>query len=166
MAAQAREKKPPDGEGFPWEITGAELAHSLLGEAEKSQHDRYKLVADVLDVLGNPKRVYAQLYEVVQISGYSSWNWTPMMWKLRLMLELEDCTDARSQKRWEFDPAGDFVYEFLRLQADHNWETTRKGIKGFGMIGSLNGVLLFPEALRYFISKIDKETLRAGPVAA
>jgi hypothetical protein len=104
------------------------------------------LIADIQNVLAKPNRRFAHLFEVTKILGYSAWNWTPMMWKLRMVVELEDCRDARSANRWSFKLADDFVYEFLRLQADHNWETTRQGIRGFGIIGGLNGVLLWPEA--------------------
>lgn len=125
------------------------------GETEQVQS--YKLVADVLDAVKNAGRKYAQLFEVCEVFGFSGWNWPPVLWKLRLLYECDECTDARNQRRWEFDPADSFVYEFLRLQADHNWERTRKGRRDFGMVGKFNGVLLWPEALRYFIGKMDLE---------
>ena len=70
------------------------------------------------------------------------------------VVELEDCRDARSANRWSFELADDFVYEFLRLQADHNWESTRQGVRGFGMIGGLNGVLLLARGFQLLPQRI------------
>ncbi|MGD0009739.1 MAG: hypothetical protein ABSE93_14485 [Terriglobia bacterium] len=154
---KAVKKSPPDGQGFPWQLDGAEILRSCLSGSEPEQVQSYKLVADILDAVKNASRKYAQLFEVCEIFGFSGWNWTPMLWKLRLLYECDDCTDARDQGRWKFDPVDSFVYEFLRLQADHNWERTRQGRRDFGMVGKFNGVLLWPEALRYFIGKMDLE---------
>ena len=71
-----------------------------------------------------------------------------------MVVELEDCRDARSANRWSFELADDFVYEFLRLQADHNWESTRQGVRGFGMIGGLNGVLLLARGFQLLPQRI------------
>jgi hypothetical protein len=157
MRNKVAEMPPPEGQGFRWQLDGAEILHSCLRGSETEQAQSHKLIADILDVVRNPGRKYAQLFEVCEVFGFSGWNWTPMLWKLRLLYECDDCTAARSQGRWEFDPADYFVHEFLRLQADHNWERTREGRRDFGMVGKYNGVLLWPEALKYFIGKMDLE---------
>lgn len=157
IAAKAREANPSEGQGFPWRISDVELIDRLLHEPEKSDRHRYKLIADVQNVLGKPDRKCAQLFELTKMLGYSGWNWTPMMWKLRWLIELEDCSEARTRNRWEFEPADDYVYEFLRLQADHNWERTRLGSRGFGMVGGFNGVLLWPEAFDFFLREFEAD---------
>jgi len=155
MKNKAEENPPPEGQGFPWQMDRTELVRSCLGDSETGQDHRYKLVADVQNVLANSSRMSAQLFEACEVFGLSGWSWTPMMWKLRLLLEVDDCTEARSQRRWKFSPADYFVCEFLRLQADHNWEHSGEGRRDFGMVGKFNGVLLWPEALKYFIEKIE-----------
>jgi len=159
MKNKARGESSAEGQPIPWELEEAEVSSSclrdLVGEDEAKEPEKYILVADVQNVLENRNRPRAHLFEVCKMYGFSGWSWTPMMWKLRGLLEVEDCTKAREQNRWEFNPASYFVYEFLRLQADHKWETTREGRRDFGMIGKFNGVLLWPEALKYFVEKMD-----------
>jgi hypothetical protein len=159
MKNKTREESSAEGQPFLWELEEAQVSSSCLrdlaGEDEAKEAEKYKLVADVQNVLENPKRQRAHLFEVCKIFGFSGWGWTPMMWKLRELLEVEDCTKARKQNRWEFNPATYFVYEFLRLQADHRWDATREGKRDFGMIGKFNGVLLWPEALNYFVEKME-----------
>jgi len=161
---EAKAKDRLDQQPLPWLMPGSELLRRCLrdsvGEDEIKRQGQYKIIADVLDVLGNPDRTCAQFFEVCGIHGFSGWNWTPMLWKLQLQLELEfeseeECAKARERNRWEFDPAPDFVYEFLRLQADHKWRSTRQRRRDFGMVGKFNGVLLYPDALRYFLGQIE-----------
>lgn len=156
MRKKAGETSPAEGQTFPWELDGTEILCGCLRGGEIEHIQEYKLVADVLDIVKNADRKYAQLFELCEVFGFSGHSWTPMLWKLRLLYECDDCTHARNQGRWEFDPA-ESVYEFLRLQADHNWEHTREGRRDFGMVGKFNGVLLWPEALNYFIGKMDLE---------
>lgn len=165
---QAKDKGQLDRQRFSWRMSGSELLRRCLRYSVGEQEtERYKVIADVQDFLGNTDRTFAQFFEVREIMGFSGWNWTPMLWKLRLQLEVEfeggeACQRARETNRWEFDPAPDFVYEFLRLQADHRWRTTRKGARGFGMVGGLNGVLLRTDALKYFLESIDTSESNGG----
>jgi len=158
LTERASAEPPAEEQPFPWHMHGNELLgrclKDLLGEDETARIEKYKLIADVQHVLAKSKRNYAELYEVSDIFGYSGSGWTPMMWKLRMQFQSNDCGEAREQNRWKFDPDRHFVYEFLYLQADHRWQHLG-GRRDFGPNGKYNGALLCPDALKYFISKID-----------
>jgi hypothetical protein len=110
MTAQLQDKQQQEEQGLPWRLNERELVSSLLKDSEKSQSEKYKLVADVQDVIAKADRKGVQLFEVTEVLGYSGWSWCPMMWKLRLVVEIGDCIDPRSQRRWTFRPADYFVY--------------------------------------------------------
>ena len=147
----ARKREPSKGEPLEWELGGADLRRRVLNDDERREEESYKLIADVLNVLGKENRRYAQLFEVHHVWGFSSFQWTPMMWKLSLVCEAENCAEYRSRNLWPFEP-GDEVYEFLRLGVDHTGGRKRD----FGPVGRYNGVLLWPDALRYFFGHLSR----------
>ena len=146
----ARKHQPCEGQPVKWKLGGADLRRRVLNDDERREEDSYKLIADVQNVFGKEDRRYVQLFEVCDVWGFSSFQWTPMMWKLSLVCEADNCAEYRSRNLWPFEP-GEEVYEFLRLGVDHTGGERR----GFGLVGGYNGVLLWPEAFRYFLKQVS-----------
>jgi hypothetical protein len=167
LEEQAKNNPPAEEEPLRWRLTGNELLKRSLTAEERQEIERFKLVADIQNVLGNPRRSRAHMMEICDIWGFSGWGWTPMMWRLRELFE-DDAEPPRSQNRWPFVAQGGFVHEFLHLMADHNREETRKGRRDFGPNGKYNGTLLWPAALDYFLAELgykSRSVLTAGGVA-
>lgn len=148
IGEEAMRQSPAEADPLCWHLSGLELLKRSLTIEEQAQIGKYKFIVDVQNALGNPKRKWTQLFEVLDIWGYSHFGWTPMMWKMHKVFQ-DDCVACRDQNRWPFTPGKDVVHEFLYLLCDH-----KGGRRDFGPNGKFNGTLLWPEALAFFIKQI------------
>lgn len=104
-----------------------------------------------------PKEQEANLYELLDIWGHSYKEWTPILFHLR---ELTIDTDGKERPLEYFNVTNTNtdvpVYSFMYLNG---------GIEDGGTIGkwtspplsSTNGALLWPDALKYFLTCIAKK---------
>ena len=137
-------KYAPSAPPFAWHAT----AGDLLGEAHVPQKG-YAVVVDLKPaVRGN-----VSLFELTDVWGYSYAEWTPLALRMESLWTDIAASDPDRYKQ-RFSDQGSRrgrVHQFLYLQG---------GLKGgtwnWGPVGSVNGVLLWPEALEYFLSRILK----------
>lgn len=131
-----------NNEGIGWEIAEEDLIEELGFDAEK-----FRLV---IDLKPNVKQ-NVSLYYLRRILGYSYDTWTPVALQLETIFvdkEVENPAEFK-QKFREPSEDGDIVHEFLYLQGgreEGNWV--------WGRVGNVNGCLLWPSALRFFVDKI------------
>jgi hypothetical protein len=144
---------PPADLGFiSWHLNQTELLDSFLTDAEKAAINSYRLVID-LKPTSEDELLF---FEICDIWGCSDPGWTPLMLRLCLMFEATERQHVQEVRRtWQFRAEGEcrqareFVYEFLYLT--HGW---REGRWGWGTVGSVNGALLFPLHLAFFLEKM------------
>lgn len=94
------------------------------------------------------------LYRLDHVWGYSQQTWTPICLRLDpLFVDLEVEDSEEFKHKFQVPPPeerGGPVHEFLYVNHPH-------GVKGrweWGKVGHVNGALLWPEALAYFIERI------------
>ncbi|MFH0988502.1 MAG: hypothetical protein V1799_00625 [bacterium] len=132
--------RPP----FEWHMTELELVHSLGFTDEETF---YRAV--IIDLKPGDKS-HAHLYRIRDIWGYTYSDWTPICVRLE-ELRIDSKVSPNVIKKG-FTVSGylnDPVIEFLYLRGGLD-------TKGWpwGPVGSVNGVLLWPDALKYFLSAI------------
>lgn len=161
LARLIREQpQPTEGsQTLYWDMEGSELLGRVLGnfrrDPEAVDQGQFKLV---IDQNPNPSRkpgtdsYYFRLLEICHVCGASDPGWTPLMFRLREVFYADSPTEVEDfRKTHQFEPQdGGLIHEFLRLGL--GWKT---GGGGWGRGGSANGVLLWPDHLRFFMSRID-----------
>ena len=136
---------PKDTEPFEWEID-TKKAVSALGLSGN---------ALVVDVKPNSKEL-VMLFELQKIYGVSSNGWTPVM------LELKDLIVDEPASKWDKSrfiipndsPRRDIAYTFVYLSGSVK-DGKPVGTWNFPGPSSTNGSLLWPDTMRYFISKVQ-----------
>lgn len=130
-------------EGIGWEITEKEIIKELGFDPEL-----YRLIIDLKpSVKGN-----ISFYYLRRIFGYSYYGWTPIALQLETIF-VDEYPENPEKFKQEFQvpsEKGDIVHEFLYLQGgfkEGNWV--------WGRVGSINGCLLWSDALRFFMEKIS-----------
>ena len=98
------------------------------------------------------------LYELLDVWGYSAYGWTPAMMRLRgLCVDGEPHISDPKDFQVEFDPHHAAVYSLLYFKGTVQggeitgpWTSPRSS--------PTNSVLLWPDALRYFVAEIRAVT--------
>ncbi|HUT32732.1 MAG TPA: hypothetical protein VNE39_04555 [Planctomycetota bacterium] len=144
-------KYAPAASTFPWHAT----AGDLLAEAGIRARGHAVVVALKPTVKGN-----LSLLELTDVWGYSYAEWTPLALRLETLFVDRSVADpARFQQRFTDEGCGRTpVHEFLYLRGG-----LRGGAWTWGPVGSVNGVLLRPDALGYFVHKIRERSRAPGP---
>ena len=143
----------PKAEVFPWHAK----VNDLLDEAGIPPK-RHSVIIDLKPTVhGN-----LSLFELTDVWGYSYAEWTPLALRMeRLFIDRTVPDPDRTKQRFSDEGCGrEPVYEFLYLQGG-----LRGGTWRWGPVGSVNGVLLWPDALAYFMAKIT-ESLGGPPRGA
>lgn len=129
-------------EGIGWEITEKEIIKELGFDA-----GLHRLVIDLKPSVKNN----VSLYYLRKIFGYSYYGWTPIALQLETIF-VDKYVENPEEFKQKFQPPeeGDIVHEFLYLRGGY-----KEGNWVWGRAGSVNGCLLWPDALRFFIDKIS-----------
>ena len=133
------------GTHLPWHMPEPILLEQLVEE----NPDGYAVLIDL-----KPKAEgNVSLYQIKDIWGYSDPEWTPIALRLDALFIDEEIDDPDGFKQRFTLPVRQpgNVYEFLYLQGG-----TEGGTWNWGMVGSVNAPLLWPDTLRYFVSEINK----------
>ena len=132
--------------GQEWRATDERIL-SLLGVERPVEH---RILID----LKPSDRSRVSLYRLRDVWGYSYEGWTPVALRLEGMLVDEDQDNPSTFKQAFKAPleTGDFVFEFLYLNGG-----TKRGKWTWGPVGRVNGALLWPDALLYFINVINQQ---------
>ena len=88
--------------------------------------------------------------------GYSYDGWTALALRLETLLGDDPRDNPATFKHGFAGPieTRDFVYEFLYLNGG-----TKNGNGTWGLVGRVNGALLWPDALRYFVNAINGQLI-------
>jgi hypothetical protein len=133
------------GRPFPWHAT----VKDLLGEAGIDPKNRAVLIDTKPLLEGN-----LSLYELTDVMGYSHSEWTPIC--LRMMPLVVDQT-VPDPERFKLK----FRAKARRRQTVHQFLYLQGGVDGgswtWGPVGSVNGVLLFPDALGFFLEMLGAD---------
>jgi len=135
---------------FPWHAKVKDLLH----EAGIPPSQR-AVVAD-LKPAGDAN---VALYELTDVWGYCYREWTPIALRLETLFVRRSVPDpVRFKLRFSDEGCGRrLVHEFLYLQGG-----LQGGTWTWGPVGSVNGVLLKPEALEFFIAMLQESLARPG----
>ena len=151
---KAREENALESEFFRWAMEVSDLISECVRRKRLPEGHDYVLVADIHDTLKKSDKKELLLLQVLKVFGVSGHGWTPMLWLLRPVLNWWDLSDEewkneflkmKTENQWTFEPKNEIVSEHLRLNSDH-----KGGNRTLGIVGQLNGVLIFPEAQDYF----------------
>jgi hypothetical protein len=111
--------------------------------------------AILIDITPRDKQCVSMM-RLEDIWGYSYAGWTPLLLQLQtLYVSFESERPDSNDFKKEFDDHGienKRVYEFLYMQGG-----TKQGTWNWGLVGRVNGALLWPDALQYFIGLLPKE---------
>ncbi len=126
---------------FPWGATIGDLLAASGIPAEGRA-----LVADLRPTVeGN-----LSLYEVTDLFGYSYEDWTPLCLRMEPLVVDQTVPDpARFKLRFRRKGRRRRVHQFLYVQGGLTGGTWK-----WGPVGSVNGVLLWPDALAFFLEML------------
>ncbi len=111
------------------------------------QKERPNTGAILVDIKPSAKDSFL-VCELRDVYGYSADDWTPMLWGMRVLVN----GDAKGNHLEDFDApnGGEIIYNFLYAMGG-----VTDGVPSGKWIApgpsSTNGVLLWPEALKYFM---------------
>jgi len=126
-----------------WEASEEEILN-VLGFSE----EEYRLIIDLKPNVENN----VSLYYLRRVFCYSEAGWTPIALQLETIFVDEEVRDKdKFKKKFQLpSQEGDKVHEFLYLQG--GW---KEGRWVWGREGSVNGCLLWPDAFKFFVRKIQ-----------
>ena len=126
--------------GGPWHLPERRLIE-LLGCDDPAKH------AVVIDLKPRQKGNIS-LYRLRDVWGHRGDGWSPLALRLETLYVDHEHPEPDQFKRCFRVPegTGELVHEFLYLGANWNW----------GMVGRVNGALLWPGAFDYFVDQIVK----------
>lgn len=132
--------------GQEWHATEGRIL-SLLGFERPVEH---RILID----LKPSDKSNVSLYRLRDVWGYSDEGWTPLALRLECLLVDEPQGNPSSFKQVFTGPleTRDFIYEFLYLNGG-----TKSG--KWRLVGRVNGALLWPDALRYFVNAINRQLI-------
>jgi hypothetical protein len=112
----------------------------------------------IIDLKPKQKRTNLSLYEVLDVWGYSSSGWTPILLHLRgLFVDIDPGTVNRNEFKIRDGDSDEPIYEFMYLEG-----TVQKGeLNGRWTAppaSPTNAALLWPDALRFFFNCIRERT--------
>ncbi len=142
VARFVKKYAPSHGGAFPWHAT----IHDLLDESGIPARGH----AVVVDLKPDENVTLLQLTDVW---GYSYSDWTPIAVRMETLLLDKKPLDPDAFKRRFSDESCRRrpVHEFLHLQGG-----TAGGSWKWGMVGMGSGVLLWPDALEFFLERIQE----------
>jgi hypothetical protein len=138
----ARERVALDDAQRGWHASEAEIL-----AASGASRDGGAIVIDLKPkVKGN-----VSLFRLRDVWGYSHDDWTPLALRLESIFADHAAEDPALFKRSFVLPAGapDQIGEFLYVQGG-----VRTGTWNWGMVGRVNGALMWPEALEYLSTSL------------
>jgi hypothetical protein len=134
-------------EPYPWHIPVRQTL-TKIGHPDSSL---------VIDVKPRNKEPVFNLFELLEVWGYSDYGWTPAMVLLREVLSVPDTKEVK-RENYEFTMDQERyktpVYSFWYFFEGHVSKGALKGKWNPPGRSSTNSVLLWPTALQYFISHI------------
>jgi hypothetical protein len=145
-----RTKNPGEREPVGWHTTGGEIARQFAQQGA---------ACEVLIDLKPYQSQNVSLYRLMNVWGFSYAEWTPVALHLEaLFVDRSEADAAQFKNRFvDHDADRDQVGEFLYLQG---------GVKGgtwnWGMVGRVNGALLWPDAFDYLAGAL-RSALFARP---
>ena len=132
-----------------WGISEQEL---LASEAKEFCGGKYHLV---IDLKPNAEQNLS-LYQIEHIWGWTIQSWTPIALRLRPLFtdfKVQDATEAKKQFELPSDKEladiGSPVHEFLYF-----WHKNPLSTWNWGLVGHVNGALLWPDVFDYFVERI------------
>jgi len=141
--------KISDIEEYKWSLSVDEIQQLILSIYDTLKTDKKYVI--VIDLKPNNSKKAVSLFQIENIFGYSYEDWTPLCLELRTVHDMIDVPNLEKQKLHIEVKKSDFqkrIYEFLYI---------RKGLKSgtlnWGMTGSVNAPLLWPEVLKYFLNE-------------
>jgi hypothetical protein len=148
-----QEMMPPrQNEPYVWHLN----VHDCLAlPAVRNQYPN--ATAIIVDIKPTAKTEFF-VCELLDVYGYSSDEWTPLLWRMRV---LEIGGDPKANHLEDFDASndGDIIYEFLYAMGsisegriDGTWNPPKPS--------PTNGVLLWPKPLAYFMGCIKPHPAR------
>ena len=141
-----RLKTPPSqGEPYPWHVNVIQ---------ELGNQPDYPNNTLLIDLKPKQNKSNLSLYEVMDVWGYSSSRWSPVLLRLNGLFIDEDPTGKNREDftRDETDIHGP-IYEFLYL-AGSVADGKLVGTWNTPPVSSTNAALLWPHALNYFVQCI------------
>ena len=132
-----------------WHLSESDLLRTATDQylSESVLPDEYAIVIDL------KPSVNVSLYEIKDIWGFSYPDYTPIALRLEtLFVDHEPKNSNPDAFKKCFKDNNCFrkqVHEFLYLRGGYNCGTWH-----WGQVGSVNGALLWPEALEFFFEKI------------
>jgi len=127
-------------------------------------------INDLLDEAGIPPKGHAvvidlkpkesvTLFELTDVWGYSYPEWTPIAMRMETLFLDEKPLDPDAFKQRFADARCRRrpLYEFLHLQGG-----TIGGSWNWGQVGTVNGALLPPEALDFFLERLQESLAEPG----
>ena len=93
--------------------------------------------------------------ELLDVYGYSANDWTPLLWRMRL-LQANGDPKANHLEDFQAPNNGDLIYEYLYAMGSVD-NGKLAGTWNPPKPGATNGVLLWADALAYFINIIKSE---------
>lgn len=134
----------PDGTPRGWHATEAEILRQIGVVPEQ-----HSIIID----LKPRQKGYVSLYRLRDVWGYSYEEWTPLALRLECLFVDVVHDDPPTFKR-EFpepDVEGALIGEFLYVQGG-----THGGSWNWGMVGRVNGALLWPDAFAYLSGNLGE----------
>jgi hypothetical protein len=145
-------KGSDDADELQWHIESKALLKCEVPHNE-SPND-YSLMIDL-----KPRdKTAVSIYQLLEIWGVSYGTWTPVLMHLQpLWSDWESPDPEAFKKRFALPSLLEApIYEFLYL----NHKGGRARGWTWGLVGRVNGALLWPGALTYFMKQIDAQMLR------
>ena len=136
---------PGQGEPCKWHIDVV---------SELGSHPEYPSSSLVIDLKPKQNKTNLSLYEVMDVWGYSSWGWTPLLLRPNgLFVDQDPSVVDRNSFVRKDDVIDGPIYEFLYIAGS---------VAGGKLVGSwapppaspTNAALLWPDALNYFVQSI------------
>jgi hypothetical protein len=144
LATFARTRNPANQVPFGWHASEEVLVGHFGGSPDKQV-----IVIDLKPrVTGN-----VSLYQLLDVWGYSLEEWTPVAVRLRALFADHKEPNPLTFKNSFVDPGTDhaLVGEFLYMQGG-----VRKGKWTWGMVGRVNGALLWKDAFVFLTENLGK----------
>ena len=133
-----------------WHLSESDLLQTATKLYNLTSPSECAIVIDL-----KPNAEYLDFYEIKDIWGFSyESNYRPIALRLEPLCIKNPVRAERFKAFWCKNCSRKQVYEFLYLQGE-TWT--------WGMVGTVNGALLFPDARKFFFSKIKTlESFYAG----
>lgn len=140
-----------DEDSLKWKMYESDIESRLLDYVTPSSD---KQLSIVIDLKPNSKKNEVSLYQIKAMYGCSYEEWTPLCLKLGAV-----CEKSNVEKPYEVKQIVEVrksqldqdIIEFLYIMKGY-----KSGSLNWGRTGNVNAVLLWPEALKYFIKECLK----------